>query len=124
MFKKKSFYFLFIILSILFQSLSGIFGKYAAISMQTTSFIEIIINIFYILSLICLCLQAIVWQQALKYYDISFAYPFQSLTMFVILIFSKVFFQELISELNVIGISIIIFGIFLISNDNKRSSEV
>ncbi len=92
--------------------------------MQTTSFIEIIINIFYILSLICLCLQAIVWQQALKYYDISFAYPFQSLTMFVILIFSKVFFQELISELNVIGISIIIFGIFLISNDNKRSSEV
>ncbi len=80
-------YFSFIILAIAFQSLSGIFGKYAALSLLAPSLIGIVTNAFYILSLGCLFLQAIVWQQALRYFPLSVAYPFMGLVNFVVLCF-------------------------------------
>lgn len=120
---KKYLNFIFITFSILFQSLSGILGKYAAISIDLNNPLTIISNVFYLLSLGCLILQALVWQQALKHYDISLAYPFQSLTMFIILIFSYVFFHEEISGFNILGACIIFSGIFLISREIARSSE-
>ena len=114
---KKHFNLVFIILSILFQSLSGILGKYAALSINITNPISLLSNVFYLLSLGCMVFQALVWQQALKHYDLSLAYPFQSLTMVVILIFSYVLFHESISAFNILGIYIIFIGIFLLNQE-------
>jgi multidrug transporter EmrE-like cation transporter len=121
---KKYFNFVFIILSILFQSLSGILGKNAAISLDWGNPISLLTNVFYVLSLSCMVLQAVVWQQALKHYPLSLAYPFQSLTMFVILVLSYVFFQESISVFNVLGILIIFAGIYLLSREIIGGSAV
>jgi len=116
-------YFSFIILAIAFQSLAGIFGKYAALTLPAPSLIGIVTNVFYILSLGCLFLQAIVWQQALRHYDISLAYPFQSLTIFVILIYSYIFFYESISGFNILGICIILSGIILLNQEMHGGAE-
>jgi multidrug transporter EmrE-like cation transporter len=110
-------YFYFIILSILFQSLSGIFGKYAALSLQSTSFIGIVTNIFYILSLGCLLLQAIVWQQALRHYPLSVAYPFMGLVNFVVLFSSAILFQEGVTFANILGLIFISTGIVILSHE-------
>ncbi|HIJ05692.1 MAG: hypothetical protein XE11_1502 [Methanomicrobiales archaeon 53_19] len=114
----KTHYFSFIILAILFQSAGGIFGKYAALSLQAPSLIGIVTNTFYILGLVCMLLQAIVWQQALIHFPLSFAYPFMSLFNFIILVASALLFHEGITVANVIGLLIISVGIAVASSKN------
>ncbi len=109
--------FIFIILAILFQALSAIFNKYAAISLVDATLILIISNVFYVLKMICLILQAFVWQMALKSYDLSFAYPFMSLVNFVILLSALFIFNEGITATNVLGLLAISAGIYFLARD-------
>lgn len=106
----------FIVLAIFFQSSGGIFGKYAALSLGAPTIIGIVTNIFYILALLCMVLQAIVWQQALMHYSLSFAYPFMSLFNFIILVASAILFHEGITLANVIGLIFISVGITVASS--------
>jgi multidrug transporter EmrE-like cation transporter len=110
-------YFSFIILAITFQSLGGIFEKYAALSSPALSLIGIVTNVFYILSLGCLFLQAIVWQQALRYFPLSVAYPFMGLVNFVVLFSSAILFQEGVTLANIMGLVLISVGIAVISHE-------
>lgn len=112
--------FIFIILAILFQSISGISGKFAAITLTDATLFAIITNGFYIVSLACLFFQAIVWQQALINYPLSFAYPFMSLVNFVILLSSAVLFDEGITVTNIAGLCLISIGITVISQERER----
>ena len=112
-------YFSFIILSIAFQSLGGIFGKYAALSLPAPSLIGIMTNTFYILSLGFLVLQAIVWQQALIHFPLSVAYPFMSLVNFVILFASAILFHEGITLANIMGLVLISVGIAVLSYEMR-----
>ncbi len=110
-------YFYFIALAIAFQSFSAIFGKYAAISLITHQFMGIITNPFYILSMLCLGLQAVVWQRALRYYPLSVAYPFMGLVNFVVLFSSAILFHEGVTLANLVGLVLISFGIIILSHD-------
>ncbi|PKL69637.1 MAG: hypothetical protein CVV30_08795 [Methanomicrobiales archaeon HGW-Methanomicrobiales-1] len=109
------FSFVFILLSVLFQSLSGIFGKYAASNIEEVTIFAIITNFFYLLALICLFFQALVWQQALHRYPLSFAYPFMSLMNFIVLFASALLFHEGITPFNIAGLILISLGITLLS---------
>lgn len=119
---KTYFYFLFIVLSILFQACGGIFGKYAAITVDNLTIFEVISNTFYMLALGCMVLQAIVWQQALKHYRLSFAYPFMSLVNFVILFSAFLLFNESITTTNIIGLVVISIGIYALSRDGDTGA--
>lgn len=110
-------YFSFILLAIAFQSLGGIFGKYAALSLPTPSLVGIVTNGFYLFSLGCLFLQAIVWQQALKHFPLSVAYPFLGLVNFIVLFSSAVLFQEGVTLANIVGLGIISVGIAVLSHE-------
>jgi len=111
----------YIILAIFFQASGGIFGKYAAITMSDPSPIMMVANIFYLLSLASLLLQALVWQQALMHYPLSFAYPFMSLVNFVILLSSAVLFNEGVTITNIVGLGLISIGITVLSRERRRS---
>ncbi len=115
--KNHASYFSTIILSILLQAGSGICGKYAAITAYNASLFITLCNGFYLLSVIFLVLQAIVWQQALIHYPLSYAYPFVSLVNFVILISSALLFKEQITTSNVAGLILISLGILVLSRD-------
>jgi len=64
-------------------------------------------------------LQVIVWQYALKYYPLSFAYPFRSLVSFIVLLSAFVLFHESVSLLNIAGLSVITFGVFFLARDQE-----
>jgi multidrug transporter EmrE-like cation transporter len=115
-------YFSFILLSIAFQSLGGIFGKYAALSLPAPSLTGIVTNTFYILSMGCLFLQAIVWQQALRHFPLSVAYPCISITSFVVLFFAAVLFQENITYANIIGLILVTTGITMVFHVHEEFS--
>lgn len=116
----KNYYFSFILLAILLQSANAIFKKYSAVSLTDATLFAILTNIFYLLALFCLFLQAIVWQQALNHYPLSFAYPFMSLVCFVVLIASAILFQEGITAMNVIGLLFISAGITVLSRQAEE----
>ena len=108
---------IFIIISILFQTSSGIFAKYASTTIDNITILAIMSNTFYILSLICLFLQAIVWQQVLKHYHLSFAYPLMSMVNFVILLPAFLLFNESITIANIIGLVFISGGVYFLSKN-------
>jgi multidrug transporter EmrE-like cation transporter len=113
-------YLSFIILSILLQSFNAIFKKYAATTLNEVTLLAILTNLFYLLALLCLFLQALVWQKALNHYPLSFAYPFMSLVSFVVLIASAVLFHEGITAANIIGLGFISVGITVLSRQAEE----
>ena len=115
-------YFSFIIGSVAFQSLGGIFGKYAALSLNDQTFTGIVVNAFFILSLGCLFLQAVVWQQALRHFPLSVAYPFMGLVNFVILFSSAALFNEGVTWANIMGLVIIFVGIVVLSRETRDAA--
>jgi multidrug transporter EmrE-like cation transporter len=114
---KTPFCYSYIILAVVFQSMSGIFGKYAALSLSSFSISLIITNGFYLLSLVCLFLQAVVWQQALRHFPLSFAYPFMGIVNFIVLFSSAILFQEGVTWANIVGLILISAGIALLSHE-------
>ena len=97
-------HFIYILFADFISGLSGIFAKYASLNLGGYDFLSLLFIIFYIISLGFLVLQAIVWISALKYYDLSFAYPFISLVNFIILVSSYLLFNESITLANLIGL--------------------
>lgn len=118
---RSNYAFIYIFLAIIFQASSGILAKYAAVSLNDAALISLITNAFYISSLLCLALQAIVWQMALKHYDLSFAYPFISLVNFIILASSFLLFNESITFGNIVGLVIISCGVLLLSRESVKT---
>lgn len=113
-------YFYLIILSVFLQSFNAIFKKFAATTLDDVTLLAIISNTFYLLALICLFFQAIVWQQALIRYPLSVAYPFISLMNFFVLIASAVLFHEGITLSNILGLCLISVGITVLSRNVKE----
>jgi drug/metabolite transporter (DMT)-like permease len=110
--------FIFILLSLIFQSVSIIFGKFASLSIQSITIENLLSNPYYMLTLGCLFLQAIAWQQALRYYPLSWSYMFMSGIYPVILLSSYFIFHEQITLSNLLGALIILIGVFNLLKNN------
>lgn len=109
-----------LIISILIQAFGAICTKYAAQSNPSDLFLGVPVEFFiYFIILGGMGLQILVWQYALKYYSLSFAYPFRSLVNFIVLLSAYFLFQESISLMNFIGLSIITVGVFYLARDKE-----
>jgi len=109
-----------LILSILIQAFGAICTKYAAEWGQSETFLGIpVYLVFYLFILGGMGLQVIVWQYALKYYPLSFAYPFRSLVSFIVLFAAFWLFHESITPMNILGLSIITFGVYFLARDKE-----
>jgi drug/metabolite transporter (DMT)-like permease len=103
--------FLCILLSLLFQSLALIFGKYAALRMTGFTLEAVLTNYFYLASLVCLGLQAVCWPLALRRFPLFWSYIFMSGLYVVIPVISHFIFKEHVSLRNIVGSVIIMAGI-------------
>ncbi len=114
--------FLFIVLSVFFQSASLVLIKIAATRLDNYSFNNIVHNYWYLLSFLALIFQALCWQVVLRKFELSFAYCFLSLVYLVLLICSYLIFNEPVSINNIIGVFTIGIGVIIYSlsyKDNK-----
>lgn len=103
----------YLILSVLFQSISSILMKFASANIDNGSFFSLIISGYYLSALFCLVLQAFFWQLTLKKLELSIAYPLTALNTVFILIFSYIIFNEQITVNNIIGVTIMMIGIVI-----------
>jgi len=98
---------LYIALAILAQAVALTLGKLAGINYIGFARYT---SLAYVGSLAALMAQAIVWQQALKRYPLSFAYPFMSAVFVIIPIVSVIVFGESLSTGQMIGAVFIVAG--------------
>jgi drug/metabolite transporter (DMT)-like permease len=109
-----------LIFSIIIQAFAAICTKFAAESAPSTTFFGVnTVLLIYIIILGGMGLQVIFWQQSLKYYSLSFAYPFRSMVSFIVLFSAYFLFGESITLLNIVGLAIISLGIFYLVKDKE-----
>ena len=76
---------------------------------------SMLLNPYIIISLVLTLLAGVTWMIAMTKFEISYAYPFTLLGLVLVTIFSVIFFGESINTYKIIGITVIILGIVLIS---------
>lgn len=76
---------------------------------------KLLINPWIITGMAAALLAGVAWMAALTQLQLSHAYPFMGLTFIFVLILSAVCFQEPMTWMKVIGISLIVGGIALSS---------
>ncbi len=111
--------FLYLFLSLLFQSAAFGIGKQAALTIESFTLLNVLSNPYYLASIGFLGFHAIVWQLVLRIYPLSFAYFFMSLVFVNILLISHLFFDEVISITNILGSAVIMAGVFILSHDYR-----
>lgn len=75
--------------------------------------LHLLINPWVISSLAAAFLAALSWMAAMTKFDLSYAYPFTSLSFVLVLGFSAVFFHETITMFKVVGLLLIVTGIIV-----------
>lgn len=79
--------------------------------------IGMLIHPFIILSLVLTLLSGLSWMIAMTKFDISYAYPYTALGFVLILIFSSILFNEVMSIYKIVGMLLIVIGILVVSRD-------
>ena len=72
-------------------------------------------NLYILLGLGSYVISVAIWLLVLAHVEVSYAYPFLSVGYVVVTLMGYFFFQESVSWMRVIGISIIIVGVVLLS---------
>ncbi len=83
---------------------AGIFDK-------VTHLFQVFLDPWVIMGFGSAFVASLAWMAAMTKFEISFAYPFMSLSFVLVLFFSGVFFGEPISIGKVLGLVIIVFGL-------------
>ena len=95
-------------------SISSVVSKFAS-GKEVFSF-EFIL--FYGLDVIVLGIYALLWQQVIKKFELSIAYDNKAITLLWALVWGIVIFHEQITAGKVIGILLVMAGIFILNSDS------
>ncbi|KAF5417306.1 MAG: 4-amino-4-deoxy-L-arabinose-phosphoundecaprenol flippase subunit ArnE [Candidatus Methanogaster sp.] len=76
-------------------------------------FLRLAVNPWVISSLCCAFLAFLCWIAAMTKFDLSYAYPFMSLSFVFVLILSASFFHEPVTMARVLGVIFIMAGIII-----------
>ncbi|MCD6396652.1 MAG: hypothetical protein J7L71_03870, partial [Spirochaetaceae bacterium] len=77
------------------------------------------INIYSLISYICLISRGFVWIFIIRKMRLVYAYPLMSINYILVLFVSRIFFNERIISLNLIGAGLISLGVILIGFGEK-----
>ncbi len=95
-------------------SISSVVSKFAS-GKEVFSF-EFIL--FYGLDVIVLGIYALLWQQVIKKFELSIAYANKAITLLWALVWGIAIFHEQITAGKVIGILLVMAGIFILNSDS------
>ena len=107
-----------LLLAVLLRSLNQILMKETALILND-SFAVLFSTVLPVSIVIILMLRAFAWQKALENFPLSFAYPFSSLALLLLLLIGYMFYGEAISFIDLISMIFIMLGIFIMSNDSQ-----
>ena len=98
-----------LVTTIFLQSFSFLSIKYSTLQTGIASVLLLILAFGFLGS------RAILWQHLLKRSDLSLVYPFAALVQVLIIIYAFVLFNEPISLNNILGLFVMLTGIYFMS---------
>ncbi len=91
-------------------------GKFSVnVSTLVHQYIKILLNPFVIAGLVGFFISMLIWLYVLSRLELSLAYPFVALNYVLILFGSYFLFRETITVYKMIGVVVIIIGVYLIA---------
>lgn len=106
-----------VIATAIFLNLSGaIVSKYMALNIGNLYFLMF----FFLLLVLIYGARMKYWVWAGKRYQLSYLYPFVSLSYVIALFFGYFLFQELLSTQKLIGSMLIVLGVFIVSKSTNK----
>ncbi|MDO4476303.1 MAG: transporter [Lachnospiraceae bacterium] len=102
-------WFIFLHLSLILNSLTGVMCKKAA----TYEFKSLSFFFYYGLALFMMFVFALVWQQILRHMTLTFAFVNKPITVIYPLIWGTLFFNETVTPKMVVGALVILVGILI-----------
>ena len=117
-----------LLLSVVLAAIGQLMLKTAVNSMgklevAPETILRLVSNPVLILALAIYGASAVVWLLALMRADLSFAYPFLSLTYITVLFGGAIFFHEKITPLRIAGFLIVMGGLLIIARAEKPTGK-
>lgn len=72
------------------------------------------------LEFLCLAVYAILWQQAIKKFDLSVAYANRAMVLLWSMIWAVLVFHDTITLKNILGVALVIVGTFVINTEKNQ----
>lgn len=72
------------------------------------------------LEFLCLAVYAILWQQAIKKFDLSVAYANRAMVLLWSMIWAVLVFHDTITLKNILGVALVIAGTFVINTEKNQ----
>ena len=101
-------------LNILLFSLTSVFSKMASMEYNKTGLKGIMLYVFGFLMIANCGIYAIAWQQVIKKFSLSPAYANKSVYLLWSQIWAVVIFHENLSVQNIIGILVVLIGVWMV----------
>ena len=117
-------YFFFIIFTVIFNAVAQLLIKKGVLVLGSETFDlkfflsnidKIILNPFIVLGLTCMTLSMISHVISLSKFELSYAFPFISITYVIVFLGSFYLFNENLSILRIFGLILIILGTFFVA---------
>ena len=109
-------HFIYILSCILFTVIGQILIKKGALQLQDATTLWLYAtNFFIITGLLAAVFAAGSWIKALQFYNLSYAYPFMSLSFLMVSVLSVYLFSETVKMTQWIGLAIVIVGLIIAS---------
>lgn len=102
---------------IIIYTLSSIMAKFAS----GHALLSVRSMMFYGLEIMLLGIYAIAWQQVIKHFELSVAYANRAIALLWSMVWSTVIFQERITVKNMIGVVLVMAGIFIINTEQSEA---
>lgn len=99
---------------IMIYTLSTVAAKFAS----GAEFLSLKFIICYGIEILILGIYAILWQQIIKRFDLSVAYANRAIGLLWSLVWATLFFNEVVTIKNVIGVIIVIIGTMIVNSDD------
>lgn len=75
------------------------------------------------LEFLCLAVYAVLWQQAIKKFDLSVAYANRAMVLLWSMIWAVLVFHDTITLKNILGVGLVIAGTFVINTEKDASMQ-
>lgn len=101
-------------LNILLFSLTSVFSKMASVQYNKSGLTGVLFYVFVFLMIANCGIYAIAWQQVIKKFSLSTAYANRSVYLLWSQIWAIVIFHENLSVQNIIGILVVLSGVWMV----------
>jgi multidrug transporter EmrE-like cation transporter len=118
-----------VLLSVTLGAIGQLTLKYAVnqmgkLELSISSLVSMATNPVLLIAMAIYAVSAVLWLLALMKAELSFAYPFLSLTYVAVLVGGAVLFHDQVTLLRVVGFVVIMSGLLVIALDERAKTQV